>query len=311
MITTVTTNTALDVAAILDSLRVGGVNRSTEAAIHAGGKGVNVAKAANVLGGQVTATGFVGAGPIGASLKAALDQAGVAHDFVELPGDTRVTFVLYELARQTETIVNNPAGYEVTAADVAHLGDKVAQYAAQSTHVVFSGSLPTDCPPDTYRALIERAHELGCRAVLDTSGPALAEGLRAAPFMVKPTRTELETILERRLPTQDAIFDACASVRDMGVEAVVVSLGREGALAMFGRNRYVVQPVATEVVSAIGSGDAMVAGIVVALERGEQPAEALAMGCAAATSSLRRYGAGLCVAEEVEAIRPRVTVEPV
>ncbi len=191
MITTVTTNTALDVAAILDSLDVGGVNRSTQAAVHPGGKGVNVAKAARALGADVTATGFVGAGPIGASLRAALAEADITHDFVELPGDTRVTFVLYDLARGSETIVNNPAGYNVADADVAGLSEKIGHYAACSSYVVFSGSLPDDCPPDTYRRLIETAREAGARTVLDSSGAALAEGLRGVPFMVKPTRVEL------------------------------------------------------------------------------------------------------------------------
>jgi 1-phosphofructokinase len=127
--------------------------------------------------------------------------------------------------------------------------------------------------------------------------------------MAKPTRVELETILERALPTREDVFGACGELREMGVEAVVVSLSAEGAVAVFGDDRYVVHPVPTEVVSAIGAGDAMVAGVVAALEAADEPAEALAMGCAAATSSLRRYGAGLCVAEEVAEIRPIVTVE--
>jgi 1-phosphofructokinase family hexose kinase len=311
MITTVTTNTALDVAAILDSLDVGAVNRSAEAAVHPGGKGVNVAKAARALGADVTATGFLGTGPIGASLKAALGDTGVAHDFVELPGDTRVTFVLYDLARGSETIVNNPAGYRAAAEDVAGLSDRVAHHAARSSFVVFSGSLPDDCPPDTYRTLIQRARDAGARTVLDSSGAALSEGLHGAPFMVKPTRVELETILERPLPTHEAIFDACGCLREMGVEAVVVSMGPEGALAVFGDERYVARPVSAEVVSAIGAGDAMVAGIVVALEQGAAAAAALAMGCAAATSSLGRYGAGLCLAEETAEIQSRVKVERV
>ena len=91
----------------------------------------------------------------------------------------------------------------------------------------------------------------------------------------------------------------------------MVSLGADGALALFGDERYVVHPVPTEVVSAIGAGDAMVAGMVVALERGADAAEALAVGCAAATSSLRRYGAGLCLADEVGEIVPTVRVERV
>ena len=309
LITTVTTNTAVDVATILDSLAVGRVNRSSKATLHPGGKGVNVAKAVRALEADVVATGFVGSGPFASSLRAALNGAGVEHDFVEVAGDTRLTFVLYDMTGGSETIVNNPAAYAVAAADVARLSEKVGEYAARSSYVVFSGSLPAECAPETYRDLIEKATAAGARAVLDTSGPALAAGLRGAPFMVKPTLTELEAVLERRLRSQDAILNGCAAVQQMGVEVVVVSMGAHGALATFGDERYVVPAIPTDVVSAIGAGDAMVAGIVVALARGLDPPKGLAMGCAAAASSLRRYGAGVPVADEVAAMQPRVRVE--
>ncbi len=311
MITTVTLNTAVDVVAELDSLDWGGVNRARTCTMFPGGKGVNVAKAVAELGGDVVATGFVGQSAMGRSVLEGLGERGVGRDFVVLPGDTRLTFLLYDAARGQETVVNNPAAYEVRAADLEALRAKLGDLAARSSFVVFSGSLADGCPADTYAELTCLVKAAGARAVLDTSEEALRRGLDGQPYLVKPTVRELRMVSDRPLETAAEILAAAEELQSKGIEAVVVSRGAEGALARFGAASYRVPPVATDVVSPIGAGDAMLGGIVLGLEQGLSPADALAIGTGAAASSLRRHGAAHCLREEAEAYRGRVAVETV
>ncbi|MFQ6096702.1 MAG: 1-phosphofructokinase family hexose kinase [Armatimonadota bacterium] len=308
MIITVTLNTAVDAAATLDRLELGGVNRSNALQMFPGGKGVNVAKAIAALGGDVVATGYVGRGPVGAFLLRALSDMGVRHDFMALDGDTRLTFLLYDESSGAETIVNNPAGYSVSQGEFEGLVQKVSALAGPEDLVVLSGSVAAGCGADAYARLIRAARRSGARPVLDTSGEALAAGLRARPFMVKPTARELSELLGRDLQARDALLAAARHIRDGGVEIVVVSLGASGAVAVSGTETYLVRPPVVHVVSAIGAGDAMVAGMALSLSRGDPLDEALRLGTAAAASSLLRHGAGMCTMVETQRLMSEVSV---
>lgn len=58
MIVTVTLNPALDKTMEIDNFNVGRVNRENKSRVDAGGKGINVSKVIQELGGESTATGF-------------------------------------------------------------------------------------------------------------------------------------------------------------------------------------------------------------------------------------------------------------
>lgn len=60
MVVTVTLNTSVDKAYILNQMETGGVNRVKETRNTAGGKGLNVARVARQLGTPVKAIGLVG-----------------------------------------------------------------------------------------------------------------------------------------------------------------------------------------------------------------------------------------------------------
>ena len=61
--------------------------------------------------------------------------------------------------------------------------------------VILSGSLPRDWPADTYRHLVEAARKTGAKVVLDASGKALVEGVKAHPDVIKPNAEECEPLI--------------------------------------------------------------------------------------------------------------------
>jgi len=304
---TITLNTALDMLAVVPRVTPGGVNRSEWLGVFPGGKGVNVAKAARELGAEVTATGFVGRGPIGAALLRGLEERGVACEFVPVAGDTRPTFVLYDRAAGTETIINHPGQFALEPEDWPRLEAVVARLAGEHDFVALSGSIPEGLPPTAYRELIELIHGRGGRAALDTSGDALRLGVEAGPEIIKPTVAELlgETAIARDDP---AILAAARHLRGSGAGAVIVSQGAAGVVCVWQGETFRVQPPRVEPVSTLGAGDALLAGLLCGLAQGQALPDALRLGVAAGTSSVLRYGPGECRADETEQLLGATTV---
>jgi tagatose 6-phosphate kinase len=160
--------------------------------------------------------------------------------------------------------------------------------------VVLSGSLPPGLPDGTYATLIAAAAGAGVPAVLDAHGEPLRLGAAAGPAIVKPNLPELGALAGRPLtPGADALA-AAGGLRDAGVhgahgaEAVVVTLGRDGLLAVTGDGCWRARPPAAVAGNATGAGDAVAAalahGLVLGRPWDERLRHAVALGAATAAA---------------------------
>ena len=150
---------------------------------------------------------------------------------------------------------------------------------------MLSGSLPPGVPAEAYAELIRLAAAGGVPAVLDTSGEALRRGAAAGPAVVKPNLAELEATVGRAVPADpSAVAGAADELRSHGAEAVVVSLGADGLLAVTGDGTWLAAP-ARAAGNPTGAGDAAVAGLARGLALGrpwpERLRHAAALGAAA------------------------------
>ncbi|MDX6654361.1 MAG: 1-phosphofructokinase, partial [Solirubrobacterales bacterium] len=93
MILTVTLNAAIDRTVAVPNFRLGRRHRAVESRTVAGGKGINVARALNLLGRPVIATGFVG-GPSGTRVLEELHEESVLTDFIEIAAETRINLAV-------------------------------------------------------------------------------------------------------------------------------------------------------------------------------------------------------------------------
>jgi 1-phosphofructokinase len=284
-VVTVTANPAVDHTIWVPGFRAGEVNRVAREQLNPGGKGVNVAAFLAEFGVRVHATGFLGR-PNAYLFEAFLDDAGISHDFVCVPGTTRTGIKIADEQAGATTDINFP-GFEVGPDDLAALERKVAQI-AEDRWVVLAGSLPAGAPKDTYRRLAERVHERGGKVALDTSGPALREALAAGPDLVKPNREELEELSGRTLNDRDALIRAAEELT--GVETVVVSLGADGALFVRDGEVAFATPPPVHVASTVGAGDAMVAGTIAGTLRGLELPRLAALATAFSADAISRIG---------------------
>jgi fructose-1-phosphate kinase PfkB-like protein len=123
-------------------------------------------------------------------------------------------------------------------------------------------------------------------------------------------RAECEQALGTQLDRPAAIRDALQQLRGFGIPLVAVTFGARGMVAAWDDDVEAWQPPPIEVVNPIGSGDAMSAGLIDALSRQLEPAEACRWAMACAAANVRRWVACDFQHSEVTDLLPHVTVCP-
>jgi 1-phosphofructokinase len=301
VIITVTPNPSVDRTIFIDALPRGQVIRSQRAHSEPSGKGVNVALALNAHGHHVLAVLPVG-GPGGTQITEMLTAAGLAHLAVPIAGDIRSNVSLVE-PDGTVTKVNE-AGPSLSAAEIARLAEAVFQDVADTTWVAGCGSLPVTACDDLYASLTAEGRRRGLKVAIDTSGSALCRALPHRPDLIKPNAEELAEVVERDLLTLGDVVDAAQLLRERGAQAVLASLGPDGAVLVDANGAVHGEAPATHVVSAVGAGDALLAGFLAA---GGSGPDALRSGLSWAAAAVQQ--AGTLYARDGVAVRTEIHVE--
>lgn len=307
---TVTLNPAIDLTVTLDRLRIGEVQRASSATANCGGKGVNVAGCLADWGARVAVTGILGRSNDGAFAEF-FAAKGIDDRFVRTAGDTRTNIKIADRGTGETTDINLP-GLAVPDAVFAQARQVLKDAAAPGVTVVFAGSAPESMPVTAWATLLGDLAGSGARVVLDTSGAPLEAALAAGRPIeaAKPNRAELEALVGAALPTVADLVGAARSLTDR-IRLMVVSLGAEGALFVDRTNAAAATLPPKRVLSTVGAGDAMVAGIAAALVEGAPLVRAARLAVAFATSKLDRIGPHLGTIEEVERLAAAVSVTPV
>lgn len=308
-IVTLTLNPAIDQSAAVPNFTAGEVNRVDWERSDPGGKGVNVASFLSDLGFRVAVTGFLGR-ENGAVFERLFQDKGMIDRFLRVPGKTRVNVKIIDEAQHRITDINFP-GQSVGEAELGRLTQAVTELVPDHQWFVLSGSLPAGVPAGYYAELVDLLKGAGKRVVLDTSGEPLSAALDTAPYAVKPNIAELEEVLGKRLPDHAAVAAAARSLVGRGIERVVVSMGKDGALFVDQREALLASPPAVEVKSTVGAGDAMVAGFVAAAIDERPLDECARLATATAVGALTQIGPRLPPLQTVESIMRQVTVRAV
>lgn len=197
MILTITANPAVDRAYSVAELVIGEVHRPTAMNATAGGKGLNVARVASILGAEVAAMGFIG-GSNGAFIASELKKLGFRDSFTRISGETRICINIADAqGRSTELLESGPV---IQPLEKRQFLQDFSANLEQSSIITASGSLPKGLDGSFYCQLVQLAREKGKPMIVDTSGAALQAVLGAKPFMVKPNRWSFPDTWAGRLP---------------------------------------------------------------------------------------------------------------
>jgi len=287
-IVTITLNPALDHTVHIPQFQTGEVNRAQQQRIDPGGKGINVAKVVRALGYPVAVTGFLGQDN-SKVFNEYFQRKAIDNFFVEVTGAARVNIKIVDDHNGQVTEINFP-GLISTSPDLAKLTGVIRRLTDDRQYFVISGSLPQGLPDTIYGQLIEILKGQRVKVLLDSSGAALREGIKALPDAIKPNLEELSQLMGKSLEKENDIRKAIAELLAGGIKQVVVTLGSQGAIIADKEQTLRVRPPAVIAKSTVGAGDALVAGFVVGQTRGLSLAECARLGTAAATASVIQPG---------------------
>ncbi|WP_129630930.1 1-phosphofructokinase family hexose kinase [Candidatus Oscillochloris fontis] len=291
MLLIITPNPSIDRTMVFADLHLGSVQRTDEVLVAAGGKGLNVARAAHTLGQAAVVCAPLG-GRSGALLADLAAAEGIQGRWSQHhAGETRTCVLLVNRAGGDATALNE-AGPILSGADWASFAALVVEVAAEASLCLVAGSLPRGVAASQLGALLQHLHAAGRRVIVDTSGEALQSALAARPYGIKVNASELGAVLGRRIYDVDTASAAVLHLRSMGIELAAVSLGAQGAVAADASGVCWVKAPAITVVSTVGSGDSLSAGLATGLVRGLGLHEALRLGVACGTADALTIGGG-------------------
>jgi 1-phosphofructokinase family hexose kinase len=305
-ITTLCLNPALDVSYHVEKLISEQKTRSDTTRHDPGGNGINIGRAFKRM--QIESDTFcVIAGSVGQILKDLLEQELENIYYEHVDGNTRINTTIIELdTRQQFQVVDS--GTDIPELQLQTITNDFTKHAGNGFAII-TGSCQPNVPKNLYAKLVERINDQGGKAVIDSHGEILKQAIDAKPYLIKPNKYELETLLQIELPTVEAIAHTARQLQQSGVDNVCVSLGEGGALLTSAENSYYAPALNVAINTTVGAGDSMVAGMVAGFVEENSATEALRHGIACGAGTVMHPGTELFSGKELENFRQRVEIE--
>jgi 1-phosphofructokinase len=268
---------------------------------------VNVAQVLADLGHQLTVSGFLGEDNLQA-FETLFAKRGFVDAFIRVPGETRSNIKLAESDGRI-TDINGPGPLVSEAAQQALL-NRLDQIAPGHDAVVVAGSLPQGISAQWLQALIVRLKNLGLNVALDTSGEALRAALKAGPWLIKPNTEELADALGCEVVSVAAQAQAASRLHAQGIEHVVISDGADGVNWFSVGSAMHATPPKVSVVSTVGAGDSLLAGMLHGLLSADTPEQTLRTATAIAAMAVTQIDFGIGDATQLARLEQGVRVRP-
>ena len=293
---------------VFERFRSNDVNRASAVHDYASGKAVNVARVLHALGRPVVVLGLAGGGR-GAAMLADLDRSGIGHDFALAAAETR----------QCVTVIDRAAGTATELVEESRAASDAELAALRGRFVALVGGargvrvLRLAAAGDAGDVLpgMPRAGPAGRAGRDRRAGEPLLGALGPRSFIAKLNREELAATVGRSLEDDGKVVAAAREILPPG-GAAVVTLGAGGAIAVGPDRaarawRLYAPRVPTR--SAVGSGNALAAGLILGIDDGQPLPQACAFGVACGAANAMTDRAGHLAAEEAKRLVGHVRVE--
>lgn len=254
----------------------------------AGGKGANQAVAAARAGAEVAFIARLGSDRLGDEALANFRREGLRCEHVirDPEAASGVAVIIVDGDGENLIAVAPGANARLSVDDLERAADAI-----DWADVVL---LQLEIPPATAFRCIETASSLGKTVILNPA-PAPPESLPRSVLsrvsILVPNESELAVLSGRAARTRPQQEEACHNLRQSGVEAVVLTRGKDGVLIADDKGTRVYGAFAVKAVDTVGAGDCFSAALAVALAEREELDRACRFAMAAAALSVTREGA--------------------
>jgi 1-phosphofructokinase family hexose kinase len=271
----------------------------------AGGRGMNASRVLHSFGAKTLAIVTSG-GANGPRLEKLAAKSGFPVKVVPIHHEIRVNLTITD--KQGLAIRLNERGPLITPEELNRVEKVVANRLESATWLMLCGSIPPGVSTDFYTKLIRMARERKVKTMLDTDGDALLRGIEAGPSIVSPNQPEAERLLNRALITRAQFLEAATRIKAMGPDAVMLSLGGRGVVAVDGNQLLEVLPPRIDAVSPLGAGDALAAAYVWAAAKKKDFADCVRWAVAAGTAKTMQPGLVFASLEQTKEVYKAVEV---
>lgn len=301
MIYTLTLNPAIDYYMSMGNFQLGSLNSLEEGYTLPGGKGINVSKVLKNFSVESKALGFVG-GFTGDYIKKHLNEYEIESDFIELQENTRINIKLKTKDSETEIAGKSPT---ISKENVEELLKKFEEIKKDDV-VILSGSVPNSISKSIYADIIKLLPK-DCKVILDTRGLPFVEGLKEGVFLTKPNNHELEEFFNRKLNNIEEIIQAGKDLQALGSKNVLISLGKDGSILITEKEVYIGNAPQGKLISSVGAGDSMVAGVVYGIAKGMTLEGSYKYGIASGSSTA--FSEGLTTFEGMNSLLNKIEIK--
>ncbi len=298
MILTVTPNPLLDYKIFTAAAgEHSGCTRLARIPYTVGGKGINVARMLKTFGRPALALTFAG-GANGARMADELLQQSVCARMIPVAAETRMGIELFaDSPGEHRWWIED--GEELCSAEIHAMLDLIQSESRSASIIAMSGTIPGRKNADFYRLVLERLRGFKGEVYLDARGEPLRQACLAGGFFIKHNRDEsLESFgLDPFLP--DERIELLSRFSTMKIWGAMITDGAGKILLWDGRECIEFAPAPATEISAVGCGDATLAGLVYGRRSGMSLIEAAVLGLAAGAADAEKPGPCEASFEEV------------
>lgn len=306
MIYTLTLNPAVDYYMDMNKLEEGELNKVNTSYTLAGGKGINVSKVLKNFGIESVALGFCG-GFTGEYIKSDLNKYGIKENFIALEQNTRINVKIKTGKKETEIMGKSPKILQENIDQMLSIIDNNIQ---DNDILVLSGSVPSSVKEDIYKDIIQKTKSKNnVKVILDSRENAFKIAVKENVFLTKPNRKELSEYFGRDIKTVYDIITYARKLVEDGSENVIVSLGKDGSALVNKDGSYIGNAPEGNLVSSVGAGDAMVAGIVYGISQNLSVFDSYKYAIASGTATA--FIEGLTTFEDMNNLLDKVEIKQI
>ena len=301
---TLTLSPAYDVHATVGALALGRENHAQVLCRDAGGKGINISRALTYNGVSNTAVVVLGR-ENAAEFKASLNADGIRYLAIETDGRIR------------ENLTLHPANGEETRVSFSGISlsngilDEIEQLLSMDgdTLVTCTGSVPDGVGMKQIKAFLARLQSRGTKVVVDSRSFSLSDLIEVSPWLIKPNLEEISAYAGREIASASDCADLAKSLSCMGIEHVMISRGKDGAVLATSSTCLIAEPPHIQALSTIGAGDSTIAGFISAYGRGGDLTECLRTAVSFGSAACLLPGTTPPTPQNVNQIYPLVKID--
>lgn len=236
-----------------DDFKINGLTRYENSLMLAGGKGINASIILKRLNFETTAITFLN----GSFSKIIQDQLNEEKiNLISLPSknETRVNIKFNNQIDNFE--INGPLSI-ISKKTKEKLMELISNLKKEDVVFIMGRS-----DMDLVEEIVKELNQKEIKFVLDIDSKRVLNLLKYKPFAIKPNLNELETLIERKINSEDEIINSAKNLLERGLQNLIISCAEKGSYFVNKNKILKIETPNLKIVNSAGAGDSMLSTFV-------------------------------------------------